>query len=281
LNLNIFFKIFIYLNPCRLLHVIRWRFGLINKNSIQTSDDPFAYLLSKKRYETHRVKLIGREFQIVDTLSFYYSYREIFNEEIYFFKTDKKDPVIIDCGANVGTSILYFKNLYPDSTIIAFEADTKVYNVCKRNIEFYGLSSVTLYNLGLWDEATEINFRIEGADAGRIDFANNDFDGLQKIKTTRLTNYLEREVDFLKIDIEGAEYRVLKEIKDKLGLVKKLFIEYHSFYDTEQVLDEILFIIKDNGFRYQLKTIFASRKPFEKVETNLGMDLQINIFAYR
>lgn len=242
--------------------------------------DPYAFLLDVKRYEKQNISLLGNKFTIVDSLSFYYSYREIFSDRIYEFKTSNQSPYIIDCGANVGTSISFFKSIYPNAKIVAFEADPKVYEVCRENISSQGLSDVELKNLALWDEETQIEFLSEGADAGRIDQSLKK-DNIVRVKTAVLSQYITDIVDFLKIDIEGAELRVLQESRSLLKNVKNLFVEYHSFENQEQVLDQILNIISSAGFRYQLKTIFASANPYLAIGSNVGMDLQINIFAYK
>jgi hypothetical protein len=43
--------------------------------------------------------------------------------KIIIFKTDSRNPIIIDCGANIGVATIYFKRLYPDSRILSFEAN--------------------------------------------------------------------------------------------------------------------------------------------------------------
>ena len=93
----------------------------------------FENLLKKKRYKKHTINLTDMPFEIADGHSFYYSHREIFLDEIYRFQSDKKDPVIIDCGSNYGTSIVYFKQLYPDSKIIGVEADPNIFEILKNN----------------------------------------------------------------------------------------------------------------------------------------------------
>ena len=50
-----------------------------------------------------------------------YLYREVFAEREYWFATDNPRPVILDCGSNIGMAILFFKSLYPDAEIVAFE----------------------------------------------------------------------------------------------------------------------------------------------------------------
>jgi hypothetical protein len=101
------------------------------------------------------------------------------------------------------------------------------------------------------------------------------------VKTTRLKNYLVEEIDFLKIDIEGAEHKVIADCADELRFVKNLFIEYHSMENRAQNLHLILEIISKAGFRYHIKEAYITPFPFVERRLNVGMDLQLNIFCYR
>jgi hypothetical protein len=93
---------------------------------------------------------------------------------------------------------------------------------------------------------------------------------------------LNKEIDLLKIDIEGAEYEVIKDCKDKLKFIKNLFVEYHSTFEDQHKLVEILSIINDAGFNFYIKeanNVFP--KPFIKNKINTPFDIQLNIFAFR
>ena len=69
----------------------------------------YEHLLTEKRYVPTKVRLLNEDFEIPDPVSFYHSYHEIFTQNIYKFNTQKQNPLIIDCGSNCGTSIVYFK----------------------------------------------------------------------------------------------------------------------------------------------------------------------------
>jgi hypothetical protein len=102
------------------------------------------------------------------------------------------------------------------------------------------------------------------------------------VKAVRLRSYLAGEtVDLLKIDIEGAETVVLKDCADLLSNVERLFVEYHSFEDRPQTLQELLAVLSGAGFRVHAETIGVTSQPFVKRQTYLGMDMQMNIFADR
>ena len=85
----------------------------------------------------------------------------------------------------------------------------------------------------------------------------------------------------LKMDIEGAEVDVLLDCQGCISKVKNLFVEYHSWKDQRQRLDEILFLLSRNGFRYFIKPVSDRKHPFLDRGKEPCIDLQLNIFAYR
>ena len=91
----------------------------------------------------------------------------------------------------------------------------------------------------------------------------------------------EEIVDLLKIDIEGAEYEVLKDCEDTLDNVENIFIEYHSWNNSPQKLSEILAILEKNNFRYYISSICGRSHPFINTGLDQNMDLQLNIFGVR
>lgn len=235
-----------------------------------------------KRFQKHTTTLFKEKFEYVDSASFLFIYGEVFTRKIYKFITENKKPYIIDCGANIGLSVLFFKEYYPDCEIIAFEPDPFIYKVLKKNVDSLKIQNIGLVNKALWDKETTLDFSSDGADGGRIEsFIGNEVNCI-KIPTVSLRSYLERSVDFLKIDIEGAEVVVLKNIKDLLKNVRNIFIEYHSFQNETQSLNEILEILSENNFRYYIEHIgVSSEHPFERVTISHSMDNQLNIFAYK
>ena len=238
----------------------------------------YEYLLNYKRYDQKTVELLGLPFKIADVTSFYYSHREIFIDRIYEFKSNKKEPKIIDCGSNYGTSIVFFKNLFPNSHIVGIEPDPKIFKILQHNIELRNFKNVSLINKAISSKKESVKFFSEGADGGRmhkIDSLNH-----HQIEALPLDDLIDDEVDFLKMDIEGAETDVLSN-SNKINFVKEIFIEYHSFVDDRQKLDILLKFLKDNGFRFYIQTIFCSPRPLILTKSQLGMDLQLNIFAKR
>jgi len=241
-------------------------------------------LKNAKRHAGGRTFLFESEFEFVDPVSFAWQYLEIFKRQLYNFNTENTRPYIIDCGANIGVSILYFKKRYPSAMVVGFEPDKNVFTVLQNNIQNAKLKDVVLINKALWDKEEKINFIQEGADGGSITeyhSANNDLK-VCEIEATSLRNFLNKMVDFLKIDIEGSEAVVLKNCSDLLYHVKCIFIEYHSTLNKSQELDSILKILTDNGFRYNIEsaTLF-NEMPFIGRKTINNYDNLLNIYAFK
>ena len=234
----------------------------------------------KQRFTPYIYSFRNHKLYVHDYKSFLLGKNELFKEEVYKFYSPKKNPYIIDCGANIGMSIIYFKSLYPGAQIVAFEADPHIFSFLDKNIQSYNLTDVTLINKAIWNANDEVlAFLAEGGAGGRVQEQSNQFKFID-VKTARLKDYLTREIDFLKIDIEGAEYKVLADCANELKLVKNLFVEYHSLANEPQNLHLILQVIHDAGFRYHIKEAYTTPFPFMERKLNFGMDLQLNIFCY-
>ena len=233
------------------------------------------------RYRETEAVLLGRKIKIPDIASFQFMKHELFDQQIYKFNTDSKIPYIIDCGANIGLSIIYFKQLFPDAKIIGFEPDDKIFKILQHNIELFKLSNVELIKKSCWNKETILKFYSEGADGGRA-AKNFDIENIIEVETVRLRRYLNKKVDFLKIDIEGAENEVLNDIYDLLTNVDKIFVEYHSFVGNEQMIPEILTILKDAGFRLHISSPgLISPTLFIAIKSYANMDNQLNIYGIR
>lgn len=274
-------KIIYYLLPKILVDLYKW--CSLNKEEKFIKKE-LKRIKKIKRFEIGYTTIFGLDTKIkfVDSASFQFIYNEIFNNNIYNFISKSKNPFIIDAGANIGLSVIYFKKLYPNSEIIAFEPDENVFTTLEYNINSLQINNVTLVKKALWNEVTELRFYSEGADGGRLanEGENNQ---IIKINTTLLSDYINnRIVDLLKIDIEGAELFVLQEARRYLKNVNNIFVEYHSFKNKPQKLAELLCILEEEGFRLIIHHIGTfSSQPFIKINEYNDMDLQLNIFGVR
>lgn len=233
------------------------------------------------RYNTRTISFLKYKMIVPDCRSFIWQFKEIFVDRNYLFNSSNNSPIIYDCGSNIGTSVLFFKELYPNAQIKAFEADPEIFSILKQNLELNNIENVDLYSKAVWINNEGIEITSEGADGSSI-FGKGE---KIKVESVSLKELIEKEtsIDFLKMDIEGAETEVLKNCSASLMHIKNIFIEYHSFINHEQNLDLVLSILSKNGFRYFVKSAVYNKYPFLKTKNNYSpdMDLQTNIYAYK
>jgi FkbM family methyltransferase len=240
---------------------------------------PYEHLLFVPRYEVRTEELLGTAFRIPDGAAFYANYIEIFQDEIYRFESTRTAPRIVDCGANCGATVVYFQHLFPDARIVAVEADPAIFSLLEWNVSLRRLCGVTLINKAVTVGTGPVLFHCEGADAGRI-HALGEAKSQVAVPAVSLDELLAEPVDFLKVDIEGAEVDSLCSSR-RLDAVDQMMVEYHSFADAPQGLHELLAKIAASGFRYYVQTQFCAPRPLVEPDSHLGMDLQLNIFATR
>lgn len=241
--------------------------------------DAVDILRSKPRYFSGEVIFLGQKLRYADAVTFLAGVQEIFHEEKYRFVPGRERPVILDCGSNIGLSVIYFKLLCPESTIHAFEPDPDLFKILESNVAAFSLQDVHLYNRAVWTEEVEVDFYAEGGFSGRISIGEQG--QRERVLCVRLRDFLEAPVDFLKLDIEGAEVEVVADCMDRLSNVGHLFIEYHSQVGKVQRLDLILKALTESGFRYQIKDVFSAKTPYLRVGQMATMDLQLELFAYK
>jgi len=235
----------------------------------------------KNRYKKGKIKFDRFNFIIADYLSFLYQYKEIFVDEYYRFQSDKDSPVIYDCGSNVGTSCAYFKMIYPNSIIKAFEPEKGIADFLKTNIKNNSLTNIEVNEKAVWIDNNGVELGVEGADASSVYLGEN----IRKVDSVRLKDLLanENRVDMLKMDIEGAENDVILNCGDSLKVVDNIFIEYHAYAKSKQRLSELLNVLEQNKFRYFIRNDSDRIMPLinKNMKDNSSVDLQLNIFGYK
>ena len=239
------------------------------------------YLLEKRAWRAKRdgrtsVRVDGRKTYFENPYHLAILYRDIFVDGVYDFETLNEKPVIIDCGANIGLSTIYFKQRHPGARVRSFEPDPDFAGILKKNVESWGLENVTVMESAVWSSEGTLRFQQDQGLGGHL------ADGGIEVRTERLKDYLSEPVDFLKIDIEGAELEVLRDCKDALGNVRRLFVESHTYAGQEQTLDEILEILRMAGYRYWIQRTEGPPRPFVGKPHEKGtLALCVNICATR
>lgn len=183
---------------------------------------------------------------------------EILLNEDYYFSCESEAPRIIDGGAHMGMAIYYFKTLFPAARITAFEPHPVLREMALENVARNGWEGVDVLPYALARSRGEATFHISEtwSMAGSLSDRRASLgDAVRAISVAcvPLSEYLREPVDFLKLDIEGAEDVVLEEAAPWLHNVANLFCEFHHGAGLGSGrLASILTLLEEAGFEVQV-----------------------------
>lgn len=124
---------------------------------------------------------------------------------------------VFDIGANLGWYGINIKKKYPGCTVDFFEPVPNTYHRLQRNVELNDIMECTVNNIGLSDTTGTMRFFYDTVASGASSMAN-----LRELPTTKqidvqmktMNEYVAENsiecLDFLKCDVEGAEFLVYR-----------------------------------------------------------------------
>lgn len=128
---------------------------------------------------------------------------------------------VVDIGANIGYyTLLFAKQVGPSGKVYAFEPDPSNFALLSKNVEMNGFTNVILVNKAASDANGTADLYIsEHNKGGHSMFNFNKEKSSIKIETVTLDDYFrdyEGNIDFIKMDVEGAEYKALRGMRHLL-----------------------------------------------------------------
>jgi len=142
------------------------------------------------------------------------------------YKSEGKIPLIIDAGANVGYSSIYFADTYPDAHVIAIEPDHDTFIIMKQNCS--GHTRITPIHAALWKHNDGVNLQNLGVASWARTVNNN---GATPSRTLQdiFSTIPESAPLILKMDIEGSEKETVEAAPDVVRSFPVIMIEPHDF----------------------------------------------------
>ena len=152
-----------------------------------------------------------------------------------------KDPIIFDIGSHKGKVVSLLNNIYKNALFYCFEPNELLNTNLKKigeNINVYNYAigekneekEIFINKIDLTNTLSQINknslyLKIKNFISGKLNNTNN----LKKVKVISLDNFCKineiKKIDFLKIDVEGYEYKVLLGAKDIIKNVNYVMLE--------------------------------------------------------
>lgn len=216
----------------------------------------YSSLSHPERYEDTvelRLRINGRNFPFQMRVSDIFILGEILHEKQYKLTSRlPEQPTIIDLGANIGISVIWFLSLYPQAVIYTFEPAQDNLGYLEANID--GLRNIILEKAAV------------GSTSGEAILHHGEFGGMhslaiegegEAVPLYSLADYMEEKnidrVDLLKLDIEGSELDALEGLGARISDVDVIVGEVH-----ESIIDEQTFydFLSRHGFKVLWKRFF-------------------------
>lgn len=182
--------------------------------------------------------------------------KEVFLNQNYAFtsttdsRLKRQGGVIVDIGANIGISTLYFKNRYPAVNLIAIEASPINYEILVENIKMndFNIETINCFVSNV-NGLTKFHHNLAkpGASFGEgfKPKASNQSEEFT-VKTMKLSDLIRGYKSIvLKIDVEGSEYEILKDLaySENISEVMEIIVEVSTrnrrqFNELNRVLND-------------------------------------------
>lgn len=172
--------------------------------------------------------------------------REVFVDEVYRLPFSSRKPIrsIVDLGANIGLTALYYSAQYPACWMIAVEPDPGNAALARRNLISVGVEVVEA-------AAASTSGRRRFKTSRESNLGRVDDHGDMLVQSVTMDELIQRvpggRIDLLKVDIEGGEAELFGAGCSWLKHVGAIIMEIHpQLVDAEQVICTI----RSAGFRY-------------------------------
>jgi FkbM family methyltransferase len=166
--------------------------------------------------------------------------------------TPKQGDIVVDIGAHIGRyTIIASKRVGTNGKVVAIEANPGNFEMLNRNIKLNKLANVIPLNYAVYSKETKIKLYLPGEESGYtiyntimsnrarneekfVEVNANTLDYLLQSKGIK-----EEQVNWIKIDVEGAEFEVLKGATNVLSKSKdiSLLIEVHGPHNYRPIVE--------------------------------------------
>lgn len=181
--------------------------------------------------------------------------REVWGANGYYVEIEKDNPVIIDGGAHIGVTTLYFKRIFPDSTIIAVEPHPANADLFRKNMYENQIENVELIEAAIAEHTGNRELYYDSTDEGWYSTSsftpgawnNEQVSESMTVPTVMLGTLLQtHQPDLVKLDIEGAEDKVLYSAREQLTMCPHYLIEFHPVEGVG--MNRIVSLFQEHGY---------------------------------
>lgn len=191
----------------------------------------FWWKAKRKTFGEIQASRWNTSFRLRPNSTDYDTYEHVFVLKEYDFPIPFEPRLIIDGGANIGMSALYFARRFPKATILAIEPDAANCSMLQHNTRDY--PQVETIRAGIWSSSGHLRIKDNRADANAFQVEWTASPTSDSLPAVSISDLLEKSgqttIDILKLDVEGAEKEIfLNGYESWLPKTNLLIVELHD-----------------------------------------------------
>src|SRR5215217_7034224 len=199
-----------------------------------------------------------------------YNHMTIREDDIIENFQPKSEGIVVDVGAHYGRyTLIAAKRIGPKGKVIAIEADPKNFDMLNKNIKLNKLEHVITLNYAASSNKSKVKLSIPKKESGHTIYSSimpgrAPTEVFIEVNANTLDNLLPEngisveQVNWIKIDVEGAELEVLKGATNVLSKGKDiaLLIEIHNIEDGKTLYEPIMDLLNNYNFKKEFEKIY-------------------------
>jgi FkbM family methyltransferase len=170
------------------------------------------------------------DFHMIDEIWGYRKYD-------YFGYRVTAGEVVVDIGANIGMFSLYAAKVCGASRVVSFEPFPDNYSMLCKNVEENQLCNVTCVNQAVAGNRGLRSLKLDPIDCGSHSLVWDSSERTVEVECCTLGDIFQRfsltQIDYLKMDCEGAEYEILENATSRLQQISRISMETHTTVDRK------------------------------------------------
>src|SRR5215203_6133522 len=201
-----------------------------------------------------------------------YNHMTIREDDIIENFQPKSEGIVVDVGAHYGRyTLIAAKRIGPKGKVIAIEADPKNFDMLNKNIKLNELEHIITLNYAASSNKSKVKLSIPEKKSGHTIYSSIISSRASTVKfievnANTLDNLLHEngisleEVNWIKIDVEGAELEVVKGATNILSksMDISLLIEIHDVGNGKTLYEPIIDLLNDYNFKKEFEKIYES-----------------------
>ena len=169
-----------------------------------------------------------------------------------------EEDVVLDIGGHIGGFAIRAARMAHRGQVYSYEASSKNYALMKKNSQLNNLKNLHIHNQAVSHHSGELKFFIP-SDNGALGSLMQESDSpMETVQTITLTDIINdnsiQQIDYLKMDVEGAEYDILLKCpSETLSKVQRIVLEYHEFEGDQRNHRDLVKLLQSNGFHVEVE----------------------------